>query len=227
MDGNGYCPACASSKLERMTTNTPAVDFKCPSCDEVFQLKSAKSPFGNKVVDGAYSSMLQAINSDSVPNLLLMQYKLEEGVIGLEAIPAPFLVPSTIERRNPLGPNARRAGWIGCNILLGQIPAFGRIAIIKNAAWLPRNAVVEAFGVSRGLRSQTLGSRTWLLAVARVIEELPSRFDLAMVYSFEDRLQAMFPSNRHVRAKIRQQLQVLRNLGRIKFEGSGVYRKSA
>jgi len=50
------------------------------------------------------------------------------------------------------------------------------------------------------------------------------RFELVDVYAFEDRLSALYPENRHVRAKIRQQLQVLRDEGYVEFLGGGEYR---
>jgi type II restriction enzyme len=37
-------------------------------------------------------------------------------------------------------------------------------------------------------------------------------------------LHALHPSNRHIRPKIRQQLQVLRNLGLLEFVLPGEYR---
>ena len=60
------------------------------------------------------------------------------------------------------------------------------------------------------------------------IDDLPVRpgeqFELEDVYAFEDRLAETYPENRHVRAKIRQQLQVLRDEGLVEFLGDGEYR---
>jgi len=44
------------------------------------------------------------------------------------------------------------------------------------------------------------------------------------VFAFAAHLQRLHPANRHVRDKIRQQLQVLRDLGLIEFLGRGGYR---
>lgn len=52
------------------------------------------------------------------------------------------------------------------------------------------------------------------------------RFTLADVYRYEDELARLHPRNRHVRDKIRQQLQVLRDLGIVEFLGGGRYRFS-
>jgi len=49
-------------------------------------------------------------------------------------------------------------------------------------------------------------------------------FSLDDVYAFEDRLTALYPGNRNVRPKIRQQLQVLRDRGFLEFTGRGRYR---
>jgi len=42
-------------------------------------------------------------------------------------VPKHFFVRAIIERRNPLAATARRAGWIGSNILLDQVPDAGKI----------------------------------------------------------------------------------------------------
>jgi type II restriction enzyme len=43
-------------------------------------------------------------------------------------------------------------------------------------------------------------------------------------YAYTDALAKLHPNNAHVRDKIRQQLQVLRDLGLLTFLGSGSYR---
>jgi len=48
-------------------------------------------------------------------------------------------------------------------------------------------------------------------------------FVLPDVYAFAAQLQELHPDNRHVRGKIRQQLQVLRDLGLMEFLGRGRY----
>jgi type II restriction enzyme len=53
---------------------------------------------------------------------------------------------------------------------------------------------------------------------------VPECFSLDDAYAFEDRLQRLYPGNRNVRPKIRQQLQVLRDRGWLEFTGRGRYR---
>ena len=50
-------------------------------------------------------------------------------------------------------------------------------------------------------------------------------FSLDDVYSFEERLGQLHSKNRHVKAKIRQQLQYLRKLGLVEFTRPGLYKK--
>ena len=52
-----------------------------------------------------------------------------------------------------------------------------------------------------------------------------SEFSLDDVYAFESVLQAKHPENHNVRAKVRQQLQFLRDRGVVRFLGRGRYRK--
>jgi type II restriction enzyme len=60
--------------------------------------------------------------------------------------------------------------------------------------------------------------------VLNIVRGLGRReFTLAEVYAQEAALGRLHPQNLHVRDKIRQQLQVLRDLGFIEFLGSGQY----
>jgi predicted RNA-binding Zn-ribbon protein involved in translation (DUF1610 family) len=64
-----------------------------------------------------------------------------------------------------------------------------------------------------------------LMLVLRCVEMIAKReFTLEEVYAFESHLSGLYPMNQHVRQKIRQQLQVLRDQGFIEFLGRGRYR---
>ena len=57
------------------------------------------------------------------------------------------------------------------------------------------------------------------------IDELNKKeFTLDEVYDFENILYQKHPDNKHVKDKIRQQLQFLRDKGYIEFVSRGVYR---
>ena len=67
--------------------------------------------------------------------------------------------------------------------------------------------------------------RGWTLDVLRVVQSLnKEEFVLAEVYAHAEGLAKLHPGNRHVYDKIRQQLQVLRDLGHLEFLGGGRYR---
>ena len=67
--------------------------------------------------------------------------------------------------------------------------------------------------------------RGWTLDVLQVVQSLNKKeFLLSDVYAHADTLAKLHPKNAHVRDKIRQQLQVLRDLGLLSFLGAGSYR---
>jgi len=219
-----YCPACASDRLSASKVNTPAIDFVRPQCKQLFQLKSLKSWNPKKIVDAGYESMLRSIRADDVPNLLILQYSPEWLVRNLLLIPKFFFSESAIEKRKPLGPLARRAGWVGCNILLRQIPIDGKIALISDGLPVPESRVRNEFARTRNLAKIPPSVRGWTLDVLKVVRRLGKpQFTLKDIYKYEDELQATHPHNRNIRPKIRQQLQVLRDLGLAEFTGRGEY----
>jgi hypothetical protein len=66
----------------------------------------------------------------------------------------------------------------------------------------------------------------WRLDTFNVVSKITANiFKLDQVYDYKQHLQELHPENRNVEAKIRQQLQELRDLGLIEFLGGGVYRK--
>lgn len=66
---NCYCPNCNEPHLKEFENNKPVADFYCNSCCEEYELKSKKGiKVGKKIVDGAYSTIIERINSDSNPN---------------------------------------------------------------------------------------------------------------------------------------------------------------
>jgi type II restriction enzyme len=169
--------------------------------------------------------MLRAIRADKTPNLLVLQYSPSWLVKNLLLIPRVFFSESIIEKRPPpLSPTARRAGWVGCNILLGRIPEDGKIAIVSNGVIVPERNVRREFSRVRRLAELPPEMRGWTLDVLNAIRKLGvPAFSLQEIYQCESELAAIHPRNQNVRPKIRQQLQVLRDLGLITFTGRGKY----
>lgn len=221
---NLYCAACSSGVLDAQAANTRAVDFRCPVCRAAYQLKSVKTWSERRVPDAGYDAMMQAIRSDCVPNLLVMQYSLDWFVRNLLLVPSFFFTPASIQKRKPLAPNARRAGWVGCNILLDRIADDGKIRIIVDGQPLAASGVRERYDEVRPLATMSVATRGWTLDVLGIVRDIGKpRFSLDEVYVREGVLAAAYPNNKHVRPKIRQQLQLLRDMGYVRFEGRGMY----
>jgi type II restriction enzyme len=219
-----YCPACDSDRLSQSKANAPAVDFICPKCAQLFQLKSLKKWNPKKIVDAGYEAMIKAIRGDRTPNLLVLNYSREWSVQNLFLIPRAFLSESVIEKRNPLGPQARRAGWVGCNILLGQIPEDGKISLVSAGKVEPERKVRAEYSRIRQLTALPPSLRGWTVDVLKVIRELRKpQFSLQELYAFEPDLKAVHPRNQNIRPKIRQQLQLLRDMGLVEFVSPGKY----
>jgi type II restriction enzyme len=223
---NFFCPACNSPRLRPLAHGTAAIDYVCPSCDSTFQLKSQCKPLGSKITDAAYSEMERAILEDRTPNLYVLHYDLAAwSVRTLILIPRFAFTLSAVECRKPLAPTARRAGWVGCNIVLDKIPVNARIPIIQEGNVRPRQAVRDAYERLRPLEELQVEKRGWTLDVLQVVQSLNlDQFSLQDVYGHAADLAKLHPKNTHVRDKIRQQLQILRDLGFVQFLGGGEYR---
>ncbi len=221
-----FCPNCGSPRISRFTANRPVADFFCPSCQEQFELKAQKTAFGAKVLDGAFRTMVDRLASSDNPNLVLLNYDLpRREVTDVCLIPKHFFVREIIEERKPLAPTARRAGWVGCNILLNQIPKMGKIFVVRRSLEQPKEIVLAQWKRTLFLRDERADARGWLIEVMKCVEAIGrTEFELQDVYAFESQLSALYPNNRHVRQKIRQQLQVLRDHGFLDFVSRGYYR---
>ena len=223
---NFFCPACESPRLRSAPQGTAAIDYFCPSCESPFQLKSQSKPLGSKIVDAAYSEMKRAILEDRTPNLFVLHYDLDTWAVRTVLLVPHFAFAlSAVERRKPLASTARRAGWVGCNILLEKIPVHARIPVVSEGSPNTPREVRNSYDRLRPLEKLKVEKRGWTLDVLQVVQFLGKlEFTLADVYAHTDALAKLHPNNAHIRDKIRQQLQVLRDLGLLKFLGDGSYR---
>jgi type II restriction enzyme len=223
---NFFCPSCESPRLDLAARNTVAIDYACPVCNSPFQLKSQSRVFGSKVVDAAYLEMRRAIVEDRTPNLLILHYDVTQWAVRtVILIPHFAFALSAVERRKPLAPTARRAGWIGCNILLDKIPKDARIPIVEGGSARPASDVRWDYQRLRPFEKLQVEKRGWTLDVLNVVRALDKvEFSLPEVYAHAHDLARLHPRNAHVRDKIRQQLQVLRDLDLLEFLGAGSYR---
>lgn len=221
-----YCPNCGSARIAQYPNNNPVADFYCSVCREDYELKSQRNHFSAKIVDGAYPAMIRRLTGNIIPNLFLLNYDLGSlTVTNLLIVPKHFFTTDIIEERKPLPAAARRSGWVGCRILLQGIPQAGRIPIIRNGVVEPKATVIDKWKRTLFLRGQRdLHAKGWLMHVMKCIERIGKpQFSLQEVYAFEDELKAAYPGNQHIRPKIRQRMQVLRDNGYLEFLGNGIY----
>ncbi len=222
---NAFCCSCGGS-LIREQNNARVLDFTCTKCEYEFELKSTRGNFATKIPDGAFDAMISRLSDASSPNFLFLGYdSVSYRVTNFFAIPNYFLDPTVIEKRKPLSPSARRAGWVGCNIIMSRIPEAGKVFYVRNSEIIDRSAVIETWRRTTFLQYETnLEARGWTLEILRIIQSLNvQEFTLKKMYDFEIQLKMRFPRNNFIRAKIRQQLQVLRDANLIVFEGRGHY----
>ena len=221
-----FCPNCGN-RLQQFDNNSPDADFFCEICFEEYELKSKNGVIGKKIVDGAYKTMIERLQSDNNPNFFFLSYdKPTLAIKNFLTIPKYFFVPDIIERRKALSPTARRAGWIGCNIVMSNVPEFGKIFYVQNGIAISKNKVLDRWSQTEFVKeARDFDAKGWILDVLLCVERIKKEeFTLDEVYAFEGYLQAKHPLNNNVKPKIRQQLQFLRDRGLIEFVGRGRYR---
>jgi type II restriction enzyme len=221
---HGFCPACGDS-LFKTPNNTRALDFLCSSCQAPFELKSMNGRLGNTIPDGAYEAMVGAIRGGRTPNLFLLQYSLPFAATNLVLLPKHFLVEPIVIKRRPLSPTARRKGWVGCNLDLKLLPRSAFVQYVTNGVVEAKRVVMERWAAAAALAQVPSAERRgWLTVTLALIDRIGrTEFSLADVYFYEPLLARLFPENKNIRPKLRQQLQVLRDLGQIAFRGNGKY----
>ncbi len=222
-----YCPFCGSDRLMKFENNRPAADFFCPQCNEQYELKSKNGKESDVILGGSYHALVQRIESETSPNLLLMFYSGSEPRIdNLLVIPKYFLTTDIVQRRKPLSSSARRAGWIGCNLRLDRLPIESKTYIVKNGVEIAKAQVLASVKGANFVASVSLDQRGWLFETMMCIQRIPQdEFSIADVYAFAEELAVKYPRNHFIQAKLRQQLQLLRDVSYIEFLGKGRYRK--
>jgi type II restriction enzyme len=189
-------------------------------------MKSHGGPLPRRITDAAYATMREAIVEGHTPNFLFLHYDRERWEVrNLVLVPRFVFSMSCIEMRKPIRPTARRHGHVLCNILLGNIPPDARIPMVVDGVPATLVAVRERYARLRPLEKLEHEARGWTLDVLNVVRSLDKReFYLSDIYLRDKQLQRLHPDNLHIRDKIRQQLQRLRDLGFVEFLGGGNYR---
>ena len=153
-----------------------------------------------------------------------MKYNYDYYVEKLYLLPWFFFTQTIIEKRKPLSEKARRAGWVGCNIMLNKFPPEGMIKIIEDKKIQNRNLILSQWKRISFIKDKPLPERGWAVDILRVVHLLGKKeFALNEVYDYEEYLAKDHPKNNYIKAKIRQQLQILRDRGILKFKERGKY----
>lgn len=224
---NMYCPICGEQTIRHAEPNAPVKDYVCDNCKSQYELKSKRTGsdrFQSIVPDGVYTTMIERITSLDNPSFFFMHYDRYE-VNNLIIVPKCFFTPNVIEKRKALSDNARRAGWEGCNILMQNIPATAKIPIVLNGEAMPVADVISRYNKVYNLQTRSMESRGWLLDTLHIVERFDGTFTLSQMYAFCDELKMKHPGNNHIKDKIRQQLQFLRDKGIVEFKGNGIYKR--
>lgn len=227
VEKNIFCPYCGNC-LVSMPNNMPVGDFKCSVCEEEYELKSKSGSIGKKVSDGAYGTMIERINGSDNPNFFFLSYDRKSlNVRTFCAVPKYFFTPRVIEKRKPLSENAKRAGWVGCNILLRDVPVLGRIYYLTDDQEYSTEEVAGVWNRTAFISAADIKeSRGWGIDILHCLDRINSaNFTVKDVYRFSPELSKLHLNNNNVDAKIRQQLQILRDKGILKVVSRGVYQK--
>jgi type II restriction enzyme len=237
---NLYCPRCGLP-LQQYRSNTKVYDFYCdhsnqefslitmPSLDN-FQLKGMRSfphnYYPRRIVGAEYSTTVKSLKKGNFPSLILLHYepKSEEMRDGL-FIHRLSVTLESIYPRKPLSRNARRKGWQGSIIDLDAIPQVGQVPVIKNSRIIPKNTVLRKWDSVERILQGNISQRSWITDILLIVDRLQDSFYAQEVYAYQPILEKLHPNNKHIKDKIRQQLQLLRDRGYLVFQGNGKYMK--
>lgn len=228
---NLFCLACPSAYLSFDPPNTPVRDYSCPVCGAGYQLKSQGRRFGRSVTNSAYGRKLEAIREGRVPHYVFLQYDSSDwSVTNLFVVPSHFITLAVIEQRPPLSEQARRRGWIGSKILLRELPTEGQVSVVDRRVVRTTVQVRSDWQRFDFLAADARAGGGWGAEILTCVRRLQrdtgeSEFTLQDFYArFTDELSLRHPENNNVEAKIRQQLQVLRDGNVLEFLDRGRYR---
>jgi len=97
---------------------------------------------------------------------------------------------------------------------------------VKNHNVEPKEKVLSQWQKTLFLREEKkISAKGWLLDIMRCVDRLGKKeFTLDEMYLFENDLNKLHPENNHIKDKIRQQLQILRDKNYLDFVSRGFYR---
>jgi len=223
---NIYCPNCGNN-LKNLENNKKVSDYLCEKCLENYEQKASQKNFRGKVISSEYKTIITRLSSGDKPNFFFLHYLIDNySVNNFFVVPKYFFIPEIIEKRKALSENAKRKGWVGSYILFSKIPDFGKIYYVENGKEFSKKEVLAKWRKTDFLKDIKKDElKGWILDVINCIDSLNKKdFTLQDMYIFEEDLKIIHPENKHIKDKIRQQLQFLRDKNYIDFIGPGKYR---
>ena len=223
---NIFCPNCGR-KIKKLANNKKASDFFCTNCLENYEQKASQKKFKGKVISSEYKTIITRLQETDKPNFFFLHYLASaHSVNDFFVVPKYFFVPEIIEKRKALSENARRSGWVGSYILFSRIPDSGKIYYVEGGREFSKKEILTKWQKTAFLRDVKKPElKGWILDIMNCIDALGKKeFSLNDMYSFDDALSVLHPENKHIKDKIRQQLQFLRDKNYIEFLGGGMYR---
>lgn len=171
------------------------------------------------------SALGHCTDNAPIADFFFLNYDSEMRVRNFFAVPNFFFISNIIQKRKPLSLKAKRAGWVGCNILLNQILQSGKIFYICDYQIEPQERVLQQYKTIAFVEEGK--SKGWLFEIMHCIEMLKKDvFSLDDLYAYQSYLQRKYPNNSHIRDKIRQQVQFLRDKEYLRFLGKGIYARN-
>ena len=228
---NLFCLACSSARILSEPPNRAVLDYRCPECSAEYQLKSQHSAFGTSVNNSAYGKKIEAVDQGRAPHYVFLRYSTPAWrVTDLFVVPGHFFTRAVIEARPALKKGARREGWVGSKILLKELPTDGQVSVVERGIARDVADVRSDWKKFDFLGSDSRAAGGWGAEILSCVRRLYAatgnkEFTLRDFYArFADELAVNHPENQNVEAKIRQQLQVLRDGNFLVFLGQGRYR---
>ncbi len=222
---NWFCPNCGG-KLSGQKNNKKVSDFLCKKCLEDFEQKASKNKFKWKTIAGEYNTYIEKLKEKDKPNFFFLHYIDKKYLVeDFFVVPKYFFVPEIIEKRAKWLKN--RPNYYMCSILFWKIPNSWKIYYIEDWKEISKEKILEKWQKTAFLKEiKQIKSKWWILDIMNIVESLnKQKFSLNEVYAFEKDLEKLHPENKNIKAKIRQQLQFLRDKWYLKFlEKRGNYK---
>lgn len=222
---NVACPNCGSA-LNEYPSNEKSKDVYCNVCYADFQIKSSKTRFSKRITGAEYNATLNGVRSANNPSLMLLFYdEMAMTVVDFQVIHHSFITEKNIIPRKPLSSTAKRSGWQGCLIDIEDVPKIARIFVVRDGVVGSFEIINEKWRISNFAKGFSVDGRDWLSDVLSVVDRQPRLFSLKDMYRYENHFETLHPHNNNIQAKIRQQLQIIRDMGVLEFIKRGEYKK--